>query len=198
MRKLKRLFGVSIAILFLTSNPFRWSQWSYAGPDKITTDSGRIIRFWAHRQLAKSFYTSKQVLDHEAFDLVDWKNYWAVMHSVPRLFQLWACKQAMSIAATHMARSRFTEDLSPLCPSCSIEEETCAHILKCTERGRVEALNTSISLLDECLSTAHTEPNLRQAIITYARSRGTRPMQEICLGMHSSMRDFARAQDCIG
>lgn len=138
------------------------------------------------------------MLDREAFEHVDWHNYWEVMHSVPRLFQLWVCKQTMSIAATNMARSKFTEGLSPLCPSCSTEEETCAHILKCTERGRVDALNNSIALLGDWLTTVHTEPQLRQVIVIYAYARGTRTMLEICLGMHPTLLDFARAQDCIG
>ena len=48
------------------------------------------------------------------------------------------------------------------------------------------------------MNTTPTETHLRQVIILYARSRGTRPVLEICLGMHSAMLDFARAQDCIG
>lgn len=120
------------------------------------------------------------------------------MHTVPRLFQLWVSKQTMGIAATNKARSRFTDGLSPLCPSCTIEDETCAHILTCTEKGRVEALNTSITLLEGWLASSHTEPHLQQALVQYARSRGTRPMEEVCHYMHSSVREFAHAQDQIG
>lgn len=170
----------------------------YAGKDKITTESGSFIRFWAHRQLAKSYFAGKQVLDPAAFEQVDWKNYYAVMRSVPCLFQLWACKQTMSIAATNKARSRFTEGLSPLCPSCTTEEETCAHVLKCTERGRVESLNASISLLERWLSESNTEPQLAHVLVQYARSRGTRFMFDLCRGMGPTFARLAQAQDEIG
>lgn len=112
----------------------------FAGRDKITSDSGSLVHFWAQQQLARSYYLKKNILDGDAFAQVDWGTYYAALHKVPRLFfQLWACKQTMGIAGTNKARSRFTKDASPLClcPSCNTEEETCGHILRCTESGRV-------------------------------------------------------------
>lgn len=135
MRKQSKLSKVSLPA---PSQPrkrfFPNPSWQYVGQDKVTSDCGQLVWFWAHRKLAKLYFSSKQVLDQEAFELlVDWENYYAVMHLVPRLFQLWVCMQTMSIAATNRARARFTEGMSPLCPSCKVEEETCAHILKSTE-----------------------------------------------------------------
>ena len=145
----------------------------FAGKEKVTSDSGSLVRFWAHRQLARSFFVEKKILDTEAFDLVDWKAYYAAMHAVPRLFQLWACKQTMGIAATNLARARFTEGLSKLCPSCQVEEEPCGHILKCNERGRVEALKTLVGLLDRWMAESNTEPRLHHVLGQYDASRGT-------------------------
>ena len=170
----------------------------YAGKEKITTDSGETVRQWAHKQIAKPIFAKRKVLDAEAFELVDWKNYWTAMHMFPRLFQIWACKQIMSLAATNKARSRFTEDCSPMCPSCGIEEETCAHVLKCTEKGRVASLETSIGLLDQWLQATYTDPLLRYALIAYARARGAQTMSEICYGMQQYMRKFAHLQDVVG
>ena len=170
----------------------------FAGKEKVTSDSGCLVRFWAHRQLARSFFAEKKILDTEAFDLVDWKAYYAAMHAVPHLFQLWACKQTMGIAATNLAQARFTEGLSKLCPSCQVEEETCGHILKCNERGRVEALKTSVGLLDRWMAESNTEPRLRHVLVQYAASRGTLYVFDLCHGMTGDMCNFAQAQDTIG
>jgi hypothetical protein len=170
----------------------------FAGTEKITTDSGEVVQFCAHKQLARPIFAKRKVLDGEAFALVEWKSFWEALRETPRLFQLWACKQIMSIAATNKARARFTTDLSPLCPSCMVEEETCAHILKCTEQGRVNALDSSIGILDQWLSSTNAEPQLHYCLVTYARARGTCPMSELCFGMQQYIREFARAQDTIG
>ena len=170
----------------------------YAGGDKITSDCSGVVRAWAHRKHAKSYFAEKLILSHEGFEQVDWKNYSAVAHSVPRLFQLWLCKQTMSIAATNKARARFTKDLSPLCPSCKVEEETCAHVITCQEVGRVAALEASIGLLDTWMEETYTDPNLRFAIISYAKSRGCAPMYDICRFMDPRVRAMGRAQDDIG
>lgn len=170
----------------------------YAGPDKITTDAGSVIQFWAHQQLAKPYFASKQILDPVAFEQMDWKNYSAVMHLVPQLFQLWICKQTMSIAATNKALSQFTDGLSPLCPNCTMEEETCAHVLTCTELGQMEALNASIDLLKRWLFNSHTEPQLKHVLIQYAHSRSTCFMFDLCRGRGPALGRFAWAQDDIG
>ena len=170
----------------------------FAGGDKITSECGGIVRAWAHRMHAKGFFAQKLILPHDGFEQVDWKNYSAVAHSVPRLFQLWLCKQTMSIAATNKARARFTPNLSPLCPSCNLEEETCAHILTCQEIGRVTALEASIGLLDSWMEETYTDPQLRTAITTFAKSRGCAPMYDICGFMDPSIREVGRAQDTIG
>lgn len=170
----------------------------FAGGDKITSECGGLVRAWAHRLHAKAFFAQKLILPHDGFEQVDWKNYSAVAHSVPRLFQLWLCKQTMSIAATNKARSRFTQDLSPLCPSCNLEEETCAHIITCQEIGRVTALEASIGLLDSWMEETYTDPQLRTAITLYAKSRGCAPMHDICRFMDPAIREVGRAQDTIG
>ena len=103
-------------------------------------------------------FPSKLILSQEGFDRVDWPNFYQVMHTVPRLFQLWACKQIMSIASTNKARSRFTADLSPLCPSCNTEEETCSHILNCSEQGRSQVFDGAVDLLDEWLGFIRSFP----------------------------------------
>ena len=143
-----------------------------AGGCKITTDSGPRVCFWAHRKLARAVFQKRGILDTRAFDKVNWETFYKALHRVPRLFQGWACKQISNIAATNRYRSKFTPGLTPKCPSCTTEDETCGHVLLCTKAGRVDNLMRSISLLDAWLVDHNTEPHLRACLTEYARSRG--------------------------
>ena len=40
--------------------------------EKMTTDTGGSIRYWAHFQLAQEYYHSHNILSHEQFDAIDW------------------------------------------------------------------------------------------------------------------------------
>jgi len=104
----------------------------------------------------------------------------------------------MGTAATNKSWARFTERLSPLCPSCIEEEETCGHVLMCCKAGRVENLLALIQLLDQWLGEQNTNPSLRYCIVEYAKTRGHGFMYDICRGMDPTFLRMARAQDSIG
>jgi len=68
--------------------------------NKLTPDKGEALRFWVQKQLARSrFYTANILYGHQ-FDLVDWEMVHEALNRVPRMFQIWACKQVMNIAPT--------------------------------------------------------------------------------------------------
>jgi hypothetical protein len=75
--------------------------------------------------------------------------------------------------------SRWTAQGS-LCPSCMQVAETCAHVLHCTHAGWVEALHSTIKLLDQWMKRHTMDPNLRECIYEYATGRGGRTMADIC------------------
>jgi hypothetical protein len=87
----------------------------------------------------------------------------------------------------------------PLCPSCRQVPETCNHILHCPHKGRVEALLTTISLLDKWMKIDNTDPDLRECIYIYLYStgQGRLLMKEICIenGYSKRYKVMARAQD---
>ena len=170
----------------------------FAGQDKITGDSGEIVRFWAHRQLARQILPSRKILDTGAFDRVDWANYWTAIRATPRLFQLWASKQMMNLAHTNKFKARLTPRASPLCPSCQVHVETCSHITLCPEKGRVQALTRALQEVDTWLESVFTDPCLRHCIVKYAQSRGRYTMSEICSAFGLEYRAFSSGQDLIG
>jgi hypothetical protein len=72
----------------------------FAGRTKLTADMGEYMRFWTHRQMAKEKFHDLKILFDREFEYVDWEMIYETLREVPRLFQLWACKQVMGIAGT--------------------------------------------------------------------------------------------------
>ena len=88
------------------------------------------------------------------------------------MFAIWACKQVMGVAGTNIFQSKYKRDHDLKCPSCGEIDESCGHILACTEVGRVDALNQSMTLLDGWMKKVGTGTALRKSIIPFAKGRG--------------------------
>jgi hypothetical protein len=143
----------------------------FVGREKMTSDTGPYLRFHSHFQLAWEEFAAAGILSHTQFDRVDWETVHDTLNLVPRMFQVWACKQVWSIAGTNYETARWSE-VSPLCPSCMQVPETCGHILHCCHEGRVTALQHTIKLLDKWMKHHGTDPDLRDCLYEYAMGRG--------------------------
>jgi hypothetical protein len=95
---------------------------------------GDYIWFWAHKKLAKDNFYHLNILYNQEFDYVDWETIYEKLCNVPKLFQLWTCKQVMGAAGT----IEWDKSLVQKCPSCMIEWNMCAHMLHYCHQGRVE------------------------------------------------------------
>ena len=170
----------------------------FMGNEKMTSDTGGQIRFAAHRVIAKKVYHALGVLHDHQFEEVDWPHVYDALHGVPRLFQIWACKQVMDIAPTNNFLKWDGRD--PWCPCCLDCRETTAHILDCEESGRVEALLATADELDNWLDETDTDPLLADCIIDFVRGRGGRTMAEIQvdLDLPSRFDKAVSSQDTIG
>ena len=113
------------------------------------------------------------------------------------MFQVWACKQVWGITSTELAQWL---DTSPLCPSCRQVSKACSHILLCPHEGRVEALLTTISLLNIYMKINNTDPDLRECINEYSMGQGRLLMEEIAMvnGYDKRCKAMARTQYSIG
>jgi hypothetical protein len=136
----------------------------------------------------------------DAFDEVDWPHVYRTLHEeVPQLFQVWACKQVMNIAATNQNLSRRHPDgRSNKCPCCTIHVETAEHVLLCPEAGRVKAFLLCTSALEQWLDEADTDPDLTDSIVEYVQRRGTVMMEEAISEAPPRFRPMALSQDKIG
>ena len=132
----------------------------WAGKEKMMSDTGSSIRYHTHKHLAREESAVAGVLTVQQFDRVDWEVVHSALMTVPRMLQVWACKQVWGIAATNRELVRWS-DTSPLCPSFGQVPETCSHILHCPHEGRVEALHTTISMIDKWIKLNDMNPDLR-------------------------------------
>ena len=177
----------------------------FVGARKVTSDAVGDIKFWAHRRLARESLCTptkraNSILTTVQFDEIAWEFIAKALQEVPRMFQLWACKQVWDIAGTNSLRAKWDNTVSPRCPSCKRWNETSGHILICREKGRATFWQASVDLLDKWLKDTNTDPIIRHAVVSFARERGRRTMSEIIRNMdaeehHSTM---AHAQDVIG
>jgi hypothetical protein len=137
----------------------------------------------------------------DAFNEVDWPHvvHWTLNKEVPGLFQVWACKQVMNIAATNKNLSRRHRDRwCDKCPCCTIHVETTTHVLLCPEAGRVEAFQLGTTALERWLDKADTDLDLTDSIVEYVWRRGTVTMEEAIIDAPPRFRHMALSQDKIG
>ncbi len=171
----------------------------YVCGEKMTSDTGGSIRYWAHHELTWKYYHEQHILSHEQYDAIDWRSIYNTLHDLPRLFQLWTSKHVLGIAGT-MKFLLYQDGRCPLCPSCLWCNETCKHIARCPETGWVAAFQESTNAVKNWMETSRTHPNLKLLLLRYLRGRG----MTMCLECPNSLdlplifRKYAAAQDAIG
>jgi hypothetical protein len=92
----------------------------FVGTAKVTMDGIDVLCFWAHKHLARERFSSMKILDTRAFNMVDWETVYRTLREVPKLFQLWACKQVMGAADT----MEWDKTVVRKCPCCLQEWDT--------------------------------------------------------------------------
>jgi hypothetical protein len=165
----------------------------FVGTAKVMMDGIDVLCFWAHNHLARERFSSMKILDTRAFDMVDWEIVNRTPREVPKLFQLWACKQVMGVAGT----MEWDKTVVHKCPCCLHEWDTCAHVLFCCHDGRVKTLHHTIDFVEDWLEESETEPELQEILLEYARGRGGVTMGDICHGRSEEFHQLAKEQDEI-
>jgi hypothetical protein len=171
----------------------------FIGGQKMTSETGEHICFWAHLQLARKYYSNHKLLPFEKFNLVDWKFIHCALPGLPRLFQLWTSKHILGIAGM-MKLLAYQDKKSPLCPSCLECKEMCRHIARCAEEGCTAAFSQSTQEIERWMEANHTHPDLSLLLLNYLRGRGSITCLECLdnLNLPTIFRDYAASQDIIG
>ncbi len=120
----------------------------------------------------------------DAFDEVDWSQVHRTLNEeVPRLFQVWVCKQVMNLAATNKnLRRRHRDGWSNKCPCCTLHVETAEYVILCPEEEHVEVFMRSSELLEWWLYDVNTDPELAECIVEYVQGWGQESMERLFWG----------------
>ncbi len=70
----------------------------FLGKNKLTSDKGEKLKFCVQQQQARSYFHDANIDYGLQFDTIDWEMVHTMLWGVPRMFQIWACKQVMDIA----------------------------------------------------------------------------------------------------
>jgi hypothetical protein len=168
----------------------------FVNGEKMTSDTQEQIRFWAHRQLAWSYYNNRGKLSHEQFDKIDRPSVCETLHVLPWLFQIWAAKHTNNIAGT-MTFLSHQYGRCKLCPSCQRCEETCQHVARCPEVGRTLAFKQSTNDIERWLGSNNTHLDMQHLLLWYLG--GCRCLECATeLDLPPIMHELAISQDIIG
>ncbi len=164
---------------------------------KLSPDAGQQMRFHAHHQLARAMFLREKILSGKGFDEVGWDSVHATLHSVLRLFQVWALKHVLGMAGT-MKFLLHQDDREPLCPSCLACKETCSHIALCPNVGRTAAFQQSVSGVTSWMADNAMHPDVKAVVTAYALGRGHVSCSYCAARYLTIIQVFALSQDKIG
>ncbi len=161
---------------------------------KISADTCHQLHFLAYHKLAHDKFYQMDMLYSQVFDQMDWEMTNQKLWDVPKMSQLWACKQVMGIEGT----MEWDSTVIRKCPSCMQECNTCAHVLFCHHTGWVETLKHAIDVMEDWLEVVDTDPGLLDCIAEYSHGQDSRIMTDICQGLGMDFMQMAHDQDAIG
>ncbi len=157
----------------------------FVGGEKLLSETGPLLQFYAHCQLARRLFHRKKILLQDEFEEVNWESVHRALHSVLQLFQVWASKHALGIAGT-IKFFAHQDSQESTCPSRQAYKETCAHIACCPEAGRTEAFLQLVAELYKWIKENKTHPDLASVILEYAQGQGEIPSVK-CAGEFPSI-----------
>jgi hypothetical protein len=166
---------------------------------KTTSDTDSVLRFTTQKHEAKSLFDQQQILPKHQFDEVSWPEIHATLHTLPKMFQLFAGKQVFGVAAVlaNLSKQKEYAHLGDKCPSCSVCKETTAHLLVCRKAGRVRCLKNLIWQVIDWMTEVGTTPDLTDLMADFLLQQGDLKRKRMThIPPHYS--NFLYSQESIG
>jgi hypothetical protein len=107
-------------------------------------------------------FQQQKVLNPSQFDLVAWPHVYKALRDVPKMFEIFACKQVFDISANNYFLEKRNEAITdtPLCICCEQAPERARHVLRCPEEGQVQMLHKATYALMDWLLEVQTPHDL--------------------------------------
>ena len=167
---------------------------------KATSNTDETLRFAAHKQEARSLLDKLQLLPKTHFEEVAWKEVHSTLHTLPKMFQLFAGKQVFGVSAVlaNLSKQKEYAHLGDKCPSCSICKETTSHLLFCREIGRVRCLRKLIFQITDWMDKVGTTTALSDLITDFLLLKGELSHSGHNVYIPPQYSDLIRSQETIG
>jgi len=116
---------------------------------KVTSSiKNTLYRSWGSR-VAKKLFQRRCIVDIHSFDGIAWDHVDRAMSRYPQMFAVWVTKHVSGFNGTNRQLSKFQAEILNKCPCCGHNDESPAHITRCTNPGRRVVFEKSVeSLLD--------------------------------------------------
>jgi len=138
----------------------RWYAMIPSG--KITADPHTAVIVLLGQREALRYWSHKQQLDAQSFDLVHWATLDRTIRSFPPTFQMWLSKFVSSHLEVATTMFRWKRWETATCPLCQSAKETTAHVLLCPHTSCRDTWAQQIPLLQQWLIQSKTAPYIQQ------------------------------------
>jgi hypothetical protein len=141
----------------------------FIGKEKIMLDTSDDIWFGAHQHEAHSLFVKLNILTKEQFDDISWEHVHPALTGMPKMFQIFACKQAFNMSAVlnNLAKQKDYDHLGRTCPSCRVAVKTTGNILMCPELGCSKSLHQQHRRVFLWLCQVDTNPQLTDLLTQF-------------------------------
>jgi len=149
-----------------TTDSLQGERWYAMIPSgKITADPHTAVIDLLGQREALRYWSHKQQLDAQSFDLVHWATLDRTIRSFPPTFQMWLSKFASGHSAVATTMFRWKRWETATCPLCQSAEETTAHVLLCPHTSCRDTWAQQIPLLQQWLIQSKTAPDIQQCLL---------------------------------
>jgi len=132
---------------------------------KITTDPHPPVIDLLGQREALRYWSHKQQLDAQSFDLVHWETLDRTIWSFPPTFQMWLSKFASGHSAVATTMFRWKRWTSAICPLCQSSEETMAHVLLCPHASCRDTWAQQLTQLQQWLTQSKTALDIQHCLL---------------------------------
>ncbi len=158
-----------------TEDSLQGERWYAKVPiGKITADPHPPVIDLLGQREALRYWSHKQQLDAQSFDLVHWETLDRTIRSFPPTFQMWLSKFASGHSAVATTMFRWKRWTSAICPLCQSSEETTTHVLLCSHASCRDTWAQQLTQLQQWLTQSKTAPDIQcclLATLTHGRSQ---------------------------
>jgi hypothetical protein len=140
-----------------------WSIW--IGGKKICKEFSSTIYEISHAAEVRGYWLSKERITQEGYNVTNWDAL-KIMEESPCSRRIFMTKHSVGMCGVGKFMHRWKEWDSPNCPRCR-QFEDAAHVWTCTGSEANSTWKESLDNLSDWLTSAQTDPDIHDAIISY-------------------------------